>query len=112
VNNLDALHSKIGQLLVDTGPKNAKEIIARAKLSLDGQSCEYEYEYDYIDQEDNEDWFVPDKLASYDLRLLLVEMRDFYIKNNMTNGKSTWTSCEIIVDIPAAKVCISFQYDD
>ncbi|HHB7050235.1 TPA: hypothetical protein ACN7KQ_001183 [Klebsiella pneumoniae] len=110
MNNLDALHSKIGQLLVNTGPKNAKEIIARAKLSLDGESCEYEY--DYIDQEDNEDWFVPDKLASYDLRLLLVEMRDFYIKKNMTNGKSAWTSCEIIVDIPAAKIYISFQYDD
>lgn len=110
MNELDDLHNKIGQLLVDAGPENAKKIIVRSNLPLDGESCEYEY--DYIDQEDNSDWFVPDKLASYDLRLLLVEMRSFYIKNNMTNGKPGWTSCEITVDIPEEKINISFLYDD
>ncbi|MFP1757690.1 hypothetical protein ACLEEB_02725 [Lonsdalea quercina] len=110
MNELDDLHNKIGQLLVDAGPENAKKIIACAKLPLDGESCEYEY--DYIDQEDEKTWFVPDKLASYDLRLLLVEMRDFYIKNNMTNGKPAWTACQIIIDIPEEKINISFQYDD
>ncbi len=64
MNELDDLHNKIGQLLVDAGPANAMKIIARAKLSLDGESCEYEY--DYLDQEGDEDWFVPDKLASHD----------------------------------------------
>lgn len=56
----DNLHSKISQLLVDAGPADAKKIIARTKLARDGESCEYEY--DYIDQQNNEDWFVPDKL--------------------------------------------------
>lgn len=110
MNVLDDLHNKIGQLLVDAGPVNAKKIIARAKLPLDGESCEYEY--DYIDQEDDEDWFVPDKLASHDLRLLLVKMRNFYIQNNMTNGKAAWTACEITVDIPEEKININLQYDD
>ncbi|EOM8399870.1 hypothetical protein, partial [Escherichia coli] len=110
MNELDDLHNKIGQLLVDAGPANAMKIIARAKLSLDGESCEYEY--DYLDQEGDEDWFVPDKLASHDLRLLLVKMRDFYIQNNMTNGKPAWIGCEIIVDIPEEKISINFQYDD
>ncbi|MEI9582309.1 hypothetical protein, partial [Enterobacter asburiae] len=82
MNELDDLHNKIGQLLVDAGPANVMKLIARAKLSLDGESCEYVY--DYLDQEGDEDWFVPDKLASHDLRLLLVKMRDFYIQNNMT----------------------------
>jgi len=110
VKELDNLHNKIGQLLVDAGPDNAKKIIVRAKLTLDGESCEYEY--DYIDQEDDLDWFVPDKLASYDLRLLLVKMRDFYIENNMTNGKPAWTAYEITVDIPKEEININFQYDD
>lgn len=42
MEELDDLHSKIGQLLVDAGPKNAKKITVRAKLPLDGESCEYE----------------------------------------------------------------------
>lgn len=110
MEELDDLHSKIGQLLVDAGPKNAKKITVRAKLPLDGESCEYEY--DYINQKDSEDWFVPDKLTSHDLRLLLIRMRGFYIQNNMTNGKPAWTSCEIIVDIPEEKISLNFQYDD
>nr|MCD4231344.1 hypothetical protein [Escherichia coli] len=44
--------------------------------------------------------------------LLLVKMRDFYIQNNMTNGKPAWIGCEIIVDIPEEKISINFQYDD
>lgn len=110
MNELEDLHNKIGQLLINAGPENAKKIIARAKLPLDSESCEYEY--DYIDQEDSSDWFIPDKLASYDLRLLLVEMRNFYIKNNMTNGEPAWTVCEITIDIPEEKININFQYDD
>ena len=110
MSKLDDLHNKIGQLLINAGPEDAQKIIARAKLPLDGESCEYEY--DYIDQGNDMDWFIPDKLASYDLRLLLVEMRDFYIKNNMTNGMPAWTGCEITVDIPEQKINISFQYDD
>jgi len=110
MSELDVLHKKIGQLLVNAGPADAKTIIARAKLALDGESCEYEY--DYIDQHDNEDWFVPDKLASYHLRLQLVNLRDYYMQNNMTNGKASWTGCEITIDIPAEKISISLKYDD
>ena len=80
MRDLEDLHNQIAQLLVNAGPADAKTIIARAKLALDGESCEYEY--DYIDQRDNENWFVPDKLASYHLRLLLVNLRDYYIQNN------------------------------
>jgi len=110
MRDLEDLYNQIAQLLVNAGPTDAKTIIARAKLTLDGESCEYEY--DYIDQRDNEDWFVPDKLASYHLRLLLVNLRDYYIQNNMTNGKALWTGCDITVEIPAEKISISLKYDD
>ncbi|HEN3637551.1 TPA: hypothetical protein U5E40_002178 [Yersinia enterocolitica] len=110
MNELDDLHNKIGQLLIDAGPIDADKIIARARLPLDGESCEYEY--DYIDQKGEKGWFVPDKVASYDLRLLLVKMRNFYIQNNMTNGKPAWIGCEIAIDIPEEKISISLQYDD
>lgn len=110
MSDLEDLHNKIAQLLVDAGPAGAKKIIARAKLALDGESCEYEY--DYVNQQDNEDWFVPDKLASYHLRLLLVNLRDYYIQNNMTKGKAPWTGCDITVEIPTEKISISLKYDE
>ncbi|WP_312998783.1 hypothetical protein [Leclercia sp.] len=110
MRDLEDLHNQIAQLLVNAGPADAKTIIARAKLALDGESCEYEY--DYIDQQDNEDWFVPDKLASYHLRLQLVNLRDYYMQNNMTNGKAPWTGCDITIDIPAEKISINLKYDE
>lgn len=45
MSDLDDLHNKIAQLLVDAGPAEAKKIIARAKLALDGESCELPYQY-------------------------------------------------------------------
>ncbi|MCM5696096.1 MULTISPECIES: hypothetical protein [unclassified Leclercia] len=110
MEELDHLHNQIAKTLVDAGPADAKKIIARAKLALDGQSCEYEY--DYVDQQDNENWFVPDKLVSYQLRLLLVTMRNYYMQNNMTNGNAPWAGCEMIVEIPAEKIIINLKYDE
>lgn len=110
MSELDAFHHKIGQLLVDAGPDNADRIIVRANLSVDGESCEYEY--DYIDYDGNINWFVPDGLASHDLRLLLVEMRKLHIKEKMTNGKLAWTECEIEVDVRNNKINIDFKYEE
>ncbi|MGP3590292.1 hypothetical protein [Vagococcus sp. WN89Y] len=110
MSELETFNYKIGQLLVDAGPANAERIIVRAKLSLDGESCEYEY--DYIDFDGNESWFVPDGLASHDLRLLLTEMRNIYIEKNMTNGKPVWTQCTIVVDIKNGKINFDFKYDN
>lgn len=107
---LDILHNKIGQLLVDASPKKAYKIIVCATLSLEGDSCEYEY--DYVDKEGHQDWFIPDKNASYDLRLLLVELRNYYIKNNLTNGLPAWSGCKIIVDLETMKINIDFKYED
>lgn len=110
MKDLDVIHNKIGQILVNAGPDNAQKIVTRAKLSLDGGVCDYEF--DYVDKGGNEDWFIPDKLAGYDLRLLLVELRNFYIKNNLTNGKAAWSECEIVIDLKVSKIFFDFKYDD
>ncbi|WP_272656424.1 MULTISPECIES: hypothetical protein [unclassified Providencia] len=107
---LDVLHNRIGQLLVNAGPKNSRKLIVFAALSSEGDSCEYEY--DYVDADGLEDWFIPDKNASYDLRLLLVELREYYIKNNLTNGLPVWSKCKIVVDLETMKINIDFKYED
>ena len=110
MSELDIFHNRIGQLLVDAGPADATKIIVCAKLSLNGESCEYEY--DYIDFNGKKNWFVPDGLASHNLRILLIEMRNAYVRNNLTNGKSGWNECKIIVDIKSGKINIDFKYEN
>ncbi|ETS32498.1 hypothetical protein TI10_08260 [Photorhabdus luminescens subsp. luminescens] len=110
MKELDTLHNKIGQLLVDAGPEDAREIIVCARLSPEGDTCEYEY--DYTDNKGHQDWFVPDKNASYDLRLLLVELRKYYIENHLTNGLPAWNGCLVKVDLEKMKINIEFKYED
>lgn len=110
MKELDMLHNRIGQLLVDTGPEDAQKILVRATLSPEGDTCEYEY--DYIDNEGHEDWFLPDAHTSYDLRLLLVELRKYYVENNLTNDHPTWNGCLLTVDLEKMKINIEFKYED
>ncbi len=109
MSELDIIYNKIGQLLVDAGPTDATKIIVCARLPLDGESCEYKY--DYIDFDEKKNWFVPDGLASHNLRILLIEMRNTYISKNLTNGTSAWNECIIIVDISNSKINIDFKYE-
>jgi hypothetical protein len=110
MKELDVLHSKIGQILVDSGSAKAQKIVTRAKLSLEGDVCDYEF--DYINSDGKENWFIPDKLTGYDLRLLLVELREFYVKNNLTNGKPVWSEGEVVVDLQESKIFFDFKYYD
>ncbi|WP_242507335.1 hypothetical protein [Serratia liquefaciens] len=95
MKELGILHNKIGQLLVNADPDNAQKIVARAQLSLEGDVCDYEF--DYIDDKGDEDWFIPDKLAGYDLRLLLVELRDFYIKIILLMGSQLGMNVRLLL---------------
>ncbi|EOF9308931.1 TPA: hypothetical protein ACU9Y0_000213 [Enterobacter cloacae] len=70
------------------------------------------YEFDYVDGNGDLDWFSPDGRAVADLTDALVAYKNFFLENNMTNGKPIWSKCEITVDIPEEKISISLHYDD
>ncbi|MBM3074412.1 hypothetical protein [Lelliottia sp. RWM.1] len=101
---------KIGQILFDCGPDNAKKIIARAEVFPEGDGGRYEF--DYIDENGELDWFDPDGRAVADLTDVLVAYKKFFTDNNLTNGKPIWSKCEITVDVPEEKISIKLQYDD
>jgi len=50
-------------------------------------------------------------LAGHDLRLLLVELRNFYLNNSLTNGKAAWSECEVVVDMNTSKIFFDFKYE-
>ncbi|NNA96525.1 hypothetical protein [Pseudomonas gessardii] len=51
-------YEKIGQLLIDAGPSDAKKIIARAELFAEGDGGSYEF--DYFNKAGDLNWFDPD----------------------------------------------------
>ncbi|WP_370256573.1 hypothetical protein [Erwinia sp. 198] len=101
---------KIGQILYDCGPGNAKKIIARAKIFNENDGGEYEFYY--LDENGGLGWFAPDGRAVADLTDALLAYNYLFLDNNLTNGKPIWTGCEITVDIQAGKININLQYDD
>jgi hypothetical protein len=78
------LYQEIGQLLVDAGPLNARNITVRAKIFPNNDGGRYEF--DYIDDAGNLSWFSPDGHAIGDLTGALVKLKDFFAKNNLSRG--------------------------
>lgn len=104
------IEQKIGQILFDCGPCNAKKIIVRAEIFSEDDGGTYEF--DYLDENGGLDWFDPDGRAIADLTDALIAYKKFFLEKNLTNGKPIWSKCEINVDIPEEKISINLQYDD
>ncbi|WP_275233777.1 hypothetical protein [Pantoea ananatis] len=104
------IEKEIGEILYECGPVNAQEIIVRAEIFSEDDGGKYEF--DYLDENGNLDWFDPDGRAVADLTDALVAYKKFFLENNLTNGNPIWSKCEITVNIPEEKISINLQYDD
>lgn len=103
------IYKKIGQLLVDAGPLDAKKIVVRAEIFPEGDGGKYEF--DYIDDTGKLNWFDPDGRAVGDLTELLVELRKYFITNELTAGIGIWSGCEISLAVERMKLSVEFIYD-
>jgi hypothetical protein len=104
-NDID-LCKEIGQCLYNAAPDDAKKIIMKAELSSSGDSCKFEY--DYINQQGKEAWFLPENgRTAHDLRVLLTQHRDFFV----SQGETAWVSCEFIVDVEKGKFFMNLKHD-
>ncbi|KGM27451.1 hypothetical protein KS18_15160 [Photorhabdus luminescens] len=107
----DKIYAEIGQLLYNAAPDNAKKIIMDTELSLEGDCCQFKY--DYIDSNDEMRWFLPeDGIIDHRLRELLVTLRQFFIENIHSEKKPHWSGCIVTVDVEKMKLNIDFKYDD
>lgn len=107
----DEIYREIGQLLYNSAPDGAKVVIMEAELSMEGNSCQFNY--DYINTNDEKGWFLPeDGLIDQKLRELLVSLRQFFIDNFHAQKKPFWHRCIAKLDIEKSEINIDFKYDD
>jgi hypothetical protein len=102
------IYQEIGQLLMDAGPSNAQELLVKAELFSDGDGGRYEF--DYVDRSGVLNWFDPDGRAVRNLTDLLVELREYFLVNNLASGLDPWTGCKISLVVDKMKFGIEFIY--
>jgi hypothetical protein len=106
----DELYSEIGRILFESAPENAQMILLDAELSPDDDHAKFLY--DYVDDQGAKTWFLPGTPATDRLLLeKLVELRKFYIKQNLTNGLPAWHGCLVTVDLERMKINFEYHYD-
>ncbi|MBQ0215524.1 hypothetical protein OSB94_12965 [Proteus vulgaris] len=108
--NDQIIYQKIGQLLIDSSPFDAKKIIVKAQLFCERNGCTYEF--DYVDKNNELNWYDPDGKAINDLTDILEDLRSFYIDNIKSEKESFWHGCEITLDLETMKINIDFKYED
>ncbi|EJD6411052.1 hypothetical protein NQ837_004377 [Providencia rettgeri] len=104
------IYNEIGSLLYGIAPEDAQKIIMRANLSVEGDTCEYEY--DYLDNENSLKWITAGGGVNTNMLHYLVELQNYYIENNLTNGLPVWKACEATLDLEKMKISIDFKYED
>ncbi|MCA6223137.1 immunity protein YezG family protein [Photorhabdus antumapuensis] len=104
------IYKDIGLILYSIVPDEARKIIMRADLSPEGDHCAYEY--DYIDNSGNTEWLTAGGQANTDMLRYLVELRNYYMDNNLTNDRTVWHGCEVTLDVEQMKLNIDFKYED
>ncbi|MDN0122581.1 hypothetical protein QVN60_05115 [Yersinia aleksiciae] len=110
MRNDQEIYKDIGTILYSIAPDEAKKVIMRAELSPENDHCEYEY--DYIDDSGESSWFTAGGRANTDMLRHLVELRTYYVENNLTNGRPAWRGCEVTLDVERMKLGIEFRYED
>lgn len=104
------LYSEIGRILFESAPENAQIILLDAELSPEDDHAKFLY--DYVDTKGEQTWFLPGTPATDRLLLeKLVELKKYYVANNLTNGKPAWHGCLVTVDLEKMKINLDYRYD-
>ncbi|OVZ94939.1 hypothetical protein CBW54_00550 [Yersinia kristensenii] len=105
------LYVRIGGALYNEAPENARIILLNAELSPENDHAKFLF--DYVDNEGNKDWFSPENpQTDSELMDCLIQLRNYYVENNLTNDRPAWHSCEVTFDVEHMKLSIEFQYDE
>lgn len=104
------IYKEIVYLLLDLAPDGARSVIVNAELSGEGDYCEFEY--DYINNVGERNWFVSKSgLINQRLRKLLVSLRSYLCYEFKSSKKPFWKKCCMTVEIYSMKMKINFDYE-
>lgn len=98
--------NKIAQCLFDNAPVGPKKIVMRADLAEEGDACQFEF--DWVNKENEVNWFMPEGLAGTILTELLASHRAYFVSAN----QRPWKSCQFTVDVEGGKFSMELFYGD
>ncbi|WP_392563029.1 hypothetical protein RHO12_06085 [Orbus sturtevantii] len=105
----DELNNQIGQLIFKSSPDGAKKVIAQLEFTSEMDVCTFLF--DFYNQNDELNWYLPDSDITSPLSDTVKELRQYCINNNLTNGLPAWIGCVITLDIEKSKINIDFKYE-
>ncbi|KHJ67098.1 hypothetical protein QU24_15825 [Pantoea rodasii] len=103
------LYRRIAQIVFSSGPQGARELIVKAELFADDEGGEYQF--DYLDENGEPDWFEPDAQAIGDLTEALKAFQHYFVEHEMTEGKPVWNKCIVVINVPEESISIDVQYE-
>ncbi|XKM13539.1 DUF600 family protein [Orbaceae bacterium ac157xtp] len=103
--NDNEIHNKIGQLLFNSAPDDAKKVIAQLEFTPEMDVCTFLFEF--YNKENELTWYMPNSDITSPLSDTVKELRQYYIENNLT----AWIGCIITVDIENSKINIEYKYE-
>jgi len=54
---------------------------------------------------------LPDPDATDDIFHSMLELKKYFLDNNLTNGEQIWTGCIVEIDIKNSKINFEFKYE-
>ncbi|MBK0096098.1 hypothetical protein IBT49_08915 [Erwinia sp. S63] len=103
------LYRRIAMIVFSCGPQGARELIVKAELFADDEGGEYQF--DYLDDNGEPDWFEPDAQAIGDLTAALKDFQQYFVDHDMTEGKPVWNKCVVVINVPEESISIDVQYE-
>lgn len=103
------IYNKIGEVLINSSPNDSMKIIA--KFEIAEMNDVVTYTFSYIDKQGFSKNYRPVSEARDDLFSALFELKQYYLDNNLTNGKPIWVGGIMTVDIENSKISIEFKYE-
>ncbi len=105
----DQILNQLGSILINSGPDKAKKLIMHAEPNAEGDVCKYKFYY--VNKCNEQHDYDPDGIAEIDILDILVELRKYYLDNNLSNGEPIWVGCIVEVDVEKSKINIEFKYE-
>ena len=106
---IDDLYNKIGQILVMSCPDDAVKIVTGIQIAKEDDAVSYYF--NYFDNKNNKKEFKPVSKARDDIFYTMLEIKKYFIDNNLTNGKPIWAGCIVEIDIKNSKINFEFKYE-
>lgn len=98
------LYRRIGQIIYSCGPQNARQLTVEAELFADEEGGQYQF--NYLDEQGEPDWFEPDARAVGDLTEALKAFQHYFIEHELSPGQPVWTHCVVKIDVPESAISI------